>query len=287
MIPFKLIKSPPLPVQFSLLLINLQFASCVYYIISREQLIKKTLGSCFLNEGALDNPLYPDSITLSSNKVIPVSGKRKNVSRDNQLRSCAVLLEVVSTLQQLVDKINWYFGKQLVMNLMSAFVCITVQLHYTIRLIRQAEPPEGSDLTITFNSTLIALHTLEILVIFAAGDRAKVKWAELITEVQRMRQLITDEEVRVQLFDVINTMCYKRLEFHGCNLFTIDLSVITGVSGDRRRGVINLNNNPCIPFQLISSVATYLIVLVQFQMNEENSGDYDAKKDGAKFSVEA
>lgn len=221
--------------QFSLLLINMQFASCVYYIISRVQLIKKTLGNCFLNESVPCTTLHPDDLhIMSANKVSPVTGKRKQQnSRESQLRSCGTLREVIGTLQTLVDMINAYFGQQLVMNLMSAFVCITVQLHYTIRLIRYPVKPEGADLIITFNSTLIAMHTLEILVIFACGDRAKVKWNELITEVQRMRQQMTDEEARVQLFDVINTMCYKRVEFHGCNLFTIDLSVITGVSGGR------------------------------------------------------
>lgn len=275
---------------------NLQFASCIYYIISREQLIKKSLGNCFLSDANPAAPLIPDTLTLSTtNKVIPLSGKRRNVPRDSQLKSCATLLEVVSTLQTLVDMINSYFGKQLAMNLMSAFVCITVQLHYTIRLMRQAAKPENADLTITFNSTLIALHTLEILIIFASGDRAKVKWSELITEVQRIRQHIADEEVRVQLFDAINTMCYKRVEFHGCNLFTIDLSVITGVSAwecwvsglEQLSAVLKLIEfyNNC-SFQLISSVATYLIVLVQFQINEEQSGHYDPNKDTHTFIVE-
>ena len=219
--------------KFSLLLVNLQFASCVYYIISREVLLRKALNSCFASPGVILSYLPTDDYL--SNKVSPVAGKRgPQIPQGAQLKSCSALLDVIFTIQSLVDRINAYFGKQLVMNLLSAFVCITVQLHYTIRLIRQAVKPDDAGLTVTFNSTLIAMHTIEILVIFACGDRAKVKWNELIAEVQRVRQGTTDEQVRVQLFDVINTMSYKRVEFHGCNLFSIDLSVITGVSGRRR-----------------------------------------------------
>lgn len=217
--------------KFSLLLMNLQFASCVYYIISREQLVRNALANCFLDEGILLQPGI--DLSLSSNKIIPVSSKRRHNSREMQLKSCTALLEVVSTLQHLADMINSYFGKQLVMNLMSAFVCITVQLHHTIRVVRQPVKPPNYELMVAFNSTLIALHTLEILVIFANGDRAKVMWNELITEVQHIRQQIGDVEIRTQLFDVINTMCYKRIGFHGCNLFNIELSVITGVSRER------------------------------------------------------
>lgn len=221
--------------KFSLMLINLQFAGCVYYIISREQLVKKTLGKCFLNEEAIIAPWTIDDGTKPRNKISPVTGKRMNYSKETQLKYCSALRDVVVTMQRLVDMINAYFGKQLVMNLLSAFICITVQLHYTIRQIRYSFNTANSEIMVTISSTLIGMHMLEILVIFACGDRAKAKWTEFITEVQRVRLQISDEEVRTQLFDVINSMCYKRIEFHGCNLFTIDLSVITGVSEMGRR----------------------------------------------------
>lgn len=215
------------------MLINLQFAGCVYYIISREQLLKKCLGNCFLNQDLMSVPIISDrSAEISlSNKVTPVfRGKRiESASVETQLMSCATLREVIAMLQRLSDLINSYFGQQLVMNLLSGFICITVQLHYTIRQVRYSFKTPNSEIMVTISLTLIAMHFLEILVIFACGDRAKVKWNEFITEVQRVRLEIRDEEVRAQLFDIINTMCYKKIEFHGCNLFTIDLSVITGV----------------------------------------------------------
>lgn len=216
------------------MLINLQFAGCVYYIISREQLLKKCLGKCFSNDDIMSVPIISDRNDgiSSSNKVTPVFRGKKigAASLESQLMSCATLREVITLLQRLSDLINSYFGQQLVMNLLSGFICITVQLHYTIRQVRYSFTTPNSEIMVTISLTLIAMHFLEILVIFACGDRAKVKWNEFITEVQRVRLQIKDEDVRAQLFDIINTMCYKKIEFHGCNLFSIDLSVITGVS---------------------------------------------------------
>ena len=39
-----------------------------------------------------------------------------------------------------------------------------------------------------------------------------------------------------------------------------------------------------LSFQLISSVATYLIVMVQFQINEEASGQYNPKQGVISFA---
>lgn len=215
------------------MLLNLQFASCIYYVISRLDLLKLAIGSYLTDKEGIvaTSALSEGSDNLGpQNRVSPLYRKNILCSQENRLNACANLRELVQKFQLLEEIINKYFGRQIVLTLLSGFICVTVQLHYTIRHIRYGFDEQGSEILVTISGILIGIHVLEYLVIFAAGDRAKSKWAQFIAELQRLRVRSSDEETRSQLFDIIHCMCYKRIEFHGCSLFTIDLSVVTGVS---------------------------------------------------------
>lgn len=161
--------------------------------------------------------------------------------------------EIVEKLQLICCQMNSYFGKkvrrefamastttrfplQVIFTLLSAFICLTVQLFYLINNIRQGFPSEKSMLAAAASCSLIFTHVLELWVIFIGGHRVKDMWSDVIKRVQETkRKFAADERFKAQIDELVSIMVFTRIEMKAAGLFNIDLSVITSVSADCRR----------------------------------------------------
>lgn len=121
---------------------------------------------------------------------------------------------------------------QVIFTILSAFICLTVQLFYVINNIRHSFQNENSVLSTAASCSLIFTHILELWVIFISGHRVKDMWNSLIKRVQSTkRRFAVDEAIRCRIDELVSIMTFTRVEMKAAGLFNIDLSVITSVSG--------------------------------------------------------
>jgi len=157
-----------------------------------------------------------------------------------------------------------------IFTILSAFICLTVQLFYLINNIRRGFPNDKSVLAATASCSLIFTHIMEIWIIFISGHRVKDSWSSLIKQVQSVkRRYVGDENFKVRIDELVSIMIFTRVELKAAGLFNIDLSVITSVSTLHFACEL-IKRLIGIRFQIVSSIATYLVVLVQFKMSEED-----------------
>lgn len=81
--------------------------------------------------------------------------------------------EAIELYQKLSFKINEYFGKQILVTLLSSFICITVQLYYVIQHIGSGFSAPGAEILVLGSCCLLILHILEYWIILTSGDMSK------------------------------------------------------------------------------------------------------------------
>lgn len=132
-------------------------------------------------------------------------------------------------MQSLIATVNFY--SQVIFTILSAFICLTVQLFYLINNIRHGFQSSKSVLGAAASCSLIFTHVLELWVIFISGHRVKDMWTALIKQVQETkRRFSADERFKSQIDELVSIMVFTRIEMKAAGLFNIDLSVITSVS---------------------------------------------------------
>ncbi|XP_053690866.1 gustatory and pheromone receptor 32a-like [Sabethes cyaneus] len=240
--------------KFGLLLYTFQFAGSIMLLSNRTVLLQIGIDN-YLNETnqqqlrksslshslcSQEPPSYGKHIHTVSIKVKPFYTISDTV--DN-------IYQMVEHLQQLAVKINDSFGKQAVFSLLSAFICITVQLYYLLNQIRAGFVIPGAAVFCLAASSLLLLHGIEFYALFTNGDLARNHWRQLMNYLFVVKAKSSDENFRAKMDELIGFMSCNSPEFRAFGLFPIDLSVLTGMA---------------------SSIATYLIVLVQFKMSEED-----------------
>uniref|UniRef100_A0A182M5M0 Gustatory receptor n=1 Tax=Anopheles culicifacies TaxID=139723 RepID=A0A182M5M0_9DIPT len=174
------------------------------------------------------------------------------------LDSIQHIREVVEMLQDLSVKINHCFGKQAIFSLLSAFTCVTVQLYYMLNHIKSGFTASRSEIYALASCSLLFLHGIEFWSLFTSGENVRLKWKKVINFLFFMKSKSSDDDFRNKVDDLISFMVTNPLEFNAYGLFPIDLSVLTGIA---------------------SSITTYLIVLIQFKISEEQSSTYDEDSD--------
>uniref|UniRef100_A0A182JA38 Gustatory receptor n=1 Tax=Anopheles atroparvus TaxID=41427 RepID=A0A182JA38_ANOAO len=213
------------------------------------------------------------------------------------LDSIQHIREVVELLQELAVKINHCFGKQAIFSLLSAFTCVTVQLYYMLNHIKSGFTAPRSEIYALASCSLLFLHGIEFWALFTSGEHVRLKWKKVVNFLFFMKSKSTDDDFRSksrtlicvfpvsstmvpplpairgpafrdQADDLISFMMSNPLEFNAYGLFPIDLSVLTGV----RVFFLVLRNGP---ESIASSITTYLIVLIQFKISEEQTSGYD------------
>lgn len=108
-------------------------------------------------------------------------------------------------------------------------------------------------------------------------------WSALIKRVQgAKRKLASDEKFKAQIDELVSIMVFTRVEMKAAGLFNIDLSVITSVSDDNV--VDNYFSSYQFNQQIVSSIATYLVVLVQFKMSEEGYRNSTAHEEVQQYA---
>lgn len=119
----------------------------------------------------------------------------------------------------------------MIFTILTAFICLTVQLFYLINNIRLGFRNKHAVWQGASSCSLIFTHILELLVIFISGHRVKDTWSALIKRMQDVkRKTSSDEKVKAQVDELVSIMVYTRVEMKAAGLFNIDLSVITSVS---------------------------------------------------------
>ncbi|EDS26201.1 conserved hypothetical protein [Culex quinquefasciatus] len=163
--------------------------------------------------------------------------------------------EVVEHLQDLSIKINDCYGKQAIFSLLSAFICVTVQLYYMLNHIKSGFSQSRSEIYALAACSMLFLHGVEFWSLFTSGENVRGEWKKVINYLYFMKSKSNEEEFRSKADDLISFMTANPLEFNAYGLFPIDLSVISGIA---------------------SSITTYLIVLIQFKISEDQANGDDS-----------
>ncbi|XP_049547991.1 gustatory receptor for bitter taste 66a-like [Anopheles darlingi] len=257
--------------KFGLLLFSFQFAGCILYLSDRAMLLLRGMNNF---------PVGVENLTLQPQPHVPqyktlnmtMGGNHHHASmREGKLTRLTTLgnikirpispldsiqhiREVVEVLQDLSVKINQCFGKQAIFSLLSAFTCVTVQLYYMLNHIKSGFTTPRSEIYALASCSLLFLHGIEFWSLFTSGEHVRLKWKKLINFLFFMKSKSTDDDYRSKADDLISFMIANPLEFSAYGLFPIDLSVLTGIA---------------------SSITTYLIVLIQFKISEEQTSNFD------------
>lgn len=161
------------------------------------------------------------------------------------------IYDIVEKLQIICSKMNSYFGKkvclelrrrvkqtnlkkinipQVIFTILTAFICLTVQLFYIINNIRHGFQSENSVLASAASCSLIFTHVLELWIIFISGNRVKDMWTALINRLQSAkRRFVRDEIFKTRIDELVSIMVFTRVELKAAGLFPVDLSVVTSV----------------------------------------------------------
>jgi gustatory receptor len=124
--------------------------------------------------------------SLSTIKMRPV----------NANESFANIKETVEHFQILTEKINRFFGKQIVFSLLSGFICITVQLYYIMSHIKAGFAQRNAETLAVGSCSLLFLHGMEFWSIFTSGDMAKTQWKLLINQLYVTKMKSNDEDFK-------------------------------------------------------------------------------------------
>lgn len=104
--------------------------------------------------------------------------------------------EVVEHLQELAAKINDCFGKQAIFSLLSAFICVTVQLYYMLNHIKSGFTNNRTEIYALAACSMLFLHGVEFWALFTSGENVRLKWKNLINYVFFMKSKSNDDEFR-------------------------------------------------------------------------------------------
>ncbi|KAL7017683.1 hypothetical protein ACKWTF_010482 [Chironomus riparius] len=246
--------------KIGLLTFNFMFALYMTVLLERLRIVGKTIE--WMIE-LTSNPSKPLSSRESNNNMRPILA--------NIIIPCTTKADIIENIYDIVEivqkiclQMNSYFGKKVIFTILSAFICLTVQLFYVINNIRHSFQNENSVLSTAASCSLIFTHILELWVIFISGHRVKDMWNSLIKRVQSTkRRFAVDEAIRCRIDELVSIMTFTRVEMKAAGLFNIDLSVITSIA---------------------SSIATYLIVLVQFKLSEDSTRNNHSGNDIKLFN---
>ncbi|EAT36998.2 AAEL010962-PA, partial [Aedes aegypti] len=247
--------------KFGLLLFNFQFAGCIMFLSDRSILLLKGMNN-FPNGFGLEQQFKPLNLGGLSKQNSMADQKLSRVTTVGNIKIRPIspletlqnTREVVEHLQDLATKINDCFGKQAIFSLLSAFICVTVQLYYMLNHIKSGFTHSRSEIYALAACSMLFLHGVEFWSLFTSGENVRLKWKNLINYVFFMKSKSNDEEFRSRADDLISFMATNPLEFNAYGLFPIDLSVVSGIA---------------------SSITTYLIVLVQFKISEDQANGDD------------
>lgn len=184
-------------------------------------------------------------LTTLSNVVMPPINDQDVVN---------TIFEIVEKIQEISNKLNKYFGKkvnvqimfgqnfttfnpfcclfvfQVIFTILTAFICLTVQLFYLINHIRNGFPTNKSVLASIASCSLISMHVLELWAIFFSGHKIKEMWSTLVKTIQdTKRKYDSDEVFKSRIDELVNTMVFTRVELRAAGFFPLDLSVVTSV----------------------------------------------------------
>ena len=124
--------------------------------------------------------------SLSTIKMRPVNANESFVN----------IKEVTEQFQLLTERINLFFGKQIVFSLLSGFICITVQLYYIMSHIKNGFTQKNAETQALASCSLLFLHGMEFWSIFTSGDLAKTQWKMLINKLHLNKLKSTDEDYK-------------------------------------------------------------------------------------------
>uniref|UniRef100_A0A182NRD2 Gustatory receptor n=1 Tax=Anopheles dirus TaxID=7168 RepID=A0A182NRD2_9DIPT len=252
-----------------------KFAGCILYLSDRAMLLLRGMNN--FPVGVENLTLQPQAHGHAQYKTLNMAmgsahlpslheGKLNRLTTLATIKIRAIsphdsiqhIREVVELLQELSVKINHCFGKQAIFSLLSAFTCVTVQLYYMLNHIKSGFTAPRSEIYALASCSLLFLHGIEFWALFTSGENVRLKWKKVINFLFFMKSKSSDDDFRSKVDDLISFMVTNPLEFNAYGLFPIDLSVLTGIA---------------------SSITTYLIVLIQFKISEEQSSGFDDESD--------
>lgn len=92
--------------------------------------------------------------------------------RSNIYKTIDDVLQHIQRLMEISVKINYYYGRQILMSMTAGFICITIQLFYLINHLRSGFVGVEQGLACC-SCILISLHVVEFGAILVSGDKVK------------------------------------------------------------------------------------------------------------------
>lgn len=120
---------------------------------------------------------------------------------------------------------------------------------------------------ITFFSYQIAVHFLSVLAIVYVSSAASKESEKTATCVHKLLNVTKNEPLKIQLTQFSMQLFHRKVKFTACNLFTLDTSLIFTVSLCFTLEIKLFNVNAFQ--QIVKALSTYVIILVQFTINQE------------------
>ena len=141
----------------------------------------------------------------------------------------------------------------MVLTLLTGFICLTVQFYYILDRLRFRDVYVDLEIFILASCSLIIAHLIEFALIFSNGNRITKTWWQMVNLIYSSKKKYgTDEIYKQRINDLLIMIELKNIKIEASGLFPIDLTVVTSI---------------------VSSITTYLIVLVQFKFSEDQSNN--------------
>ncbi|XP_014476530.1 PREDICTED: gustatory receptor for sugar taste 43a-like [Dinoponera quadriceps] len=161
------------------------------------------------------------------------------------------LVTVHASLCDTVTYINAAYGVVILV------VTITCLIHLIITpyfLIMEADG-KRQPLFLVVQTMWCIFHIWRLLIFVQPTYAATTEGKRTAVLVSQLLSANHDKEIRMQLEIFSLQLLHRPLEFSACGLFTLDRGLVTSIAG---------------------AVTTYLVILIQFQKDDDNKGNFDS-----------
>ena len=120
---------------------------------------------------------------------------------------------------------------------------------------------------ILFFSYQIAVHFASVFAIVFVSSAAARESEKTAICVHKLLNVTTNEDLKVKLTQLSMQLMHRKVKFTACGMFKLDRTLIFTVFIFNRNTQLQTLNS-LFHLQIVKSLSTYLIILVQFTFNE-------------------
>ncbi|XP_037908400.1 uncharacterized protein LOC119650006 [Hermetia illucens] len=236
------------------MVIGLQYSGWIFILAKRVQHIRLQISEKFGNTSKI---IAGHPITFSA------------VDNATLLRIMTNLPEVLLTIQRYRFQICKIYGGQMALIYADQLICSTGRLHFFIVMINSLTIKNFDTKKVLKLITYILLLTLSGIQLSTSmwtGSFARSEWNKMAFRLQEISFKCKNHEIQRAVEKNLEILHQNRLEFHAGDFFKLELQIATGI---------------------LSSIATYLVILLQFQIYPDEGDNSDLTDDLLVFGSNA